>query len=50
MVQHVCVAVRSAEEWARFKADHLDVLFERAEELAKRLCSEWSDEDTDVSI
>ena len=48
VVQHVCMAVRSAEEWALFKAEHIDVMFERAEELAKQLCSDWSSEDTDV--
>ena len=46
---HLCISIRSDEEWTRFKSDHLDPLFVRAEELAENLCESWSGEETDDS-
>ena len=46
---HVCMSIRSEEEWTRFKSEHLDSLYERADKIAENMCETWSGNDTDDS-
>jgi len=42
----VLMDINSAADWERFKVEHLDPEFVKAEQLAEAKCDGWSDEET----